>query len=117
MDGYYSNVKVYVVDGLTIRNDLEIDFTMGGNWGRYSFIPEGQIWIDECLVPDDKLATIMHELTEVSWMAEGIDYGKAHSLANISEKLIRQWIITNNIKVMDGNIKTLFNKYVEENSK
>jgi hypothetical protein len=113
MDGYYSNIQVFIVDGLSIRNDLDIDYTMGGNWARYTFIPENQIWIDSCLVPDDKLATLMHELTELSWMAEGLSYDDAHDLANISEKLIREWCITEQIKVTDDNIKELFNKYID----
>ena len=115
LDGY-SNIQVHIVNGLTIRNEIEIEYTMGGNWMVYDFIPENEIWLDSCLCPDDKLATLWHEIVESSWMLEGLNYNDAHDLASIAERLIRQWIIDENIGVTEQNIKQMFNKYIDLNN-
>ena len=35
------SVGVYQVNGRYIRNHVDIDFCLGGNWARYKYIPEG----------------------------------------------------------------------------
>ena len=44
----YSNyLKVWIINGKIVRDLYFIDYVEGGHDKVYSFIPEGEIWIDE----------------------------------------------------------------------
>jgi hypothetical protein len=89
--GTFSGLKVYLVDGESIRNTTEIDFTMGGTRARWKFIPDGEIWIDECHTDLDKRATIRHEAKEYYEMKDkGLTYLQAHEKANVVERKYRR---------------------------
>jgi hypothetical protein len=87
--------KVYAVDGAAVRNLVHIDFTTGGNPGRYSYVPEGEVWVERVLEPSDAAASLLHELVETILMQEGgLDYDKAHEEASNVETMLRaqmQW--------------------------
>src|SRR5262249_12689337 len=76
-------INVYVVDGIEARK-MDLDFTTGGNSGRYPWIGPNTIWID-----NDNSAefafTLLHELTEYNWMMRGLGYDPAHERANAVE--------------------------------
>lgn len=85
-----SDLQVVYVDGCAVRDQLEVDFTMGGHPARYSFIPSDAIWIDACLGGKDRACTIVHELVELRLMVEqGMSYENAHELANRAERAMR----------------------------
>ena len=81
---------VYKVDGEYIRNNVNIDFVQGGNPGRYTFIPEEQVWVENNLKPNDFTATAIHEIVECALMEDkGWSYDKAHDMANQWEDSFR----------------------------
>jgi len=81
--------RVYLVDGERVRNEIDTDFTMGGNPERYRYVPRGEIWIDENLSPPDRRATILHEIVETKHMKRGLSYEKAHDIATAAEARFR----------------------------
>lgn len=89
--GTFRGLKVYLVDGLFIRNKIEVDFCLGGTHARWKFIPDGEIWIDECLSDLDRQATIRHEAKEYHEMTKkGLTYLQAHEKANVVERKYRK---------------------------
>ena len=86
VDGFY----VYRVDGSRVRDTLDVDFTSGGNAGRYLYVPEGQIWIDDGLTEEDVAPTILHEYRETLLMRRGIPYDEAHEVSAEVESRFRR---------------------------
>jgi len=82
------DIKIFLVDGDKVRNAIDIDFTMGGHGCRYIYIPLDEVWIDASN-ESEKEEVIIHELTELGLMKQGINYNKAHDLANIEEYKLR----------------------------
>lgn len=83
-------LDVRLVEGEEVRNTLDVDFVAGGHHGRYGFIPEGEIWIEEGMSAMDQLATLVHELYELELMDEGMSYDEAHDKANGLERRFRE---------------------------
>jgi hypothetical protein len=75
-------MHAWLVDGVRIRNELDIDFIGGGNPARYAYIPLGEIWIDQCTAPADRGAYLVHEVVECLAMQAGTEYEVAHARAN-----------------------------------
>jgi len=89
------NITVYFVDGETVRDFLDIDFTQAGHGNRYFYIDPNELWVEEYLRPPDCAATIIHEQTEsIRMLNDNEDYSTAHDAANRAEgsfrKLTRQ---------------------------
>lgn len=83
--------KVFLVDGNYIRNNVDIDFTMGGHDYVYpKYIPKNEIWLDKDMAKNDFENTLRHENTERQKMIGGEKYDKAHEIANKEEIKIRQ---------------------------
>jgi hypothetical protein len=83
-------IDIWMVDGLKVRNDLEPDFVMGGNSGRFEFIPENEIWIDNSVSAEELDYTVQHELCERKLMlGDGEDYETAHDDALDVERELR----------------------------
>ncbi|PIR03513.1 MAG: hypothetical protein COV59_04955 [Candidatus Magasanikbacteria bacterium CG11_big_fil_rev_8_21_14_0_20_39_34] len=55
-----------------------IDFTCGGHDFVYHFVPSGEVWIDNDIMPKGQKFVLLHELHERRRMAEGWGYPKAH---------------------------------------
>ena len=90
-------VKIYMVDGEYLRNGIYVDYTNGGNPGRYTFVPEGEIWVDR-EKPNDFAATVVHEFVECHHMMKNKkSYDPAHEIANKFEREFR-------LRVKDGRI-------------
>lgn len=82
-------MRVRLVDGLRVRDVIDVDFTMGGNPSRYAYVPLGEVWVDECLGDEDRLATAFHETVEHGLMQRGLSYDDAHGAATVAEKKFR----------------------------
>jgi hypothetical protein len=101
--GNVGGLAIWFVNGHYIRDNIYIDFTEGGNHERYDWIPDGEIWIDEEVKPEEVTATIFHEFTEQKVMREkGWDYDHAHDFASGLEIAMRQ----------DDELKTRFEKLI-----
>lgn len=88
-------LAIYTVNGTYVRNKLFTDFTMGGHSYVYDFVPENEVWIDDCLNDIDREATIVHELKEARVMRdEKFDYVTAHDqFATPAEREFRAGIV------------------------
>ena len=95
--------KVYEVSGNLLRTKVDIDFVSGGNPGRYAYVPEGEIWIDENLHPNDLAATVIHEFVECIIMEhKGKSYNHSHDKASALELQFRK----KHLKEENQSIKT-----------
>ena len=91
--GEVGDFKVYTVDGDYVRTVVDIDFTMAGNPGRYSYVPEGSVWVEDALPLADAIPTVLHEVVECLLMQrDGIDYNHAHDLASEQELKLRGYM-------------------------
>ena len=81
--GYVTGLPVYLVSGEQVRNQIDIDFTQGGNEAAYpGYVPPGEIWIDDAMHALDRIATIFHEIVERNLVLYGgMDYDDAHDIA------------------------------------
>lgn len=99
--GRASGMIVRSVNGEVIRNTgADLDFTTGGNPGRYRYVPHGEIWVEMVLRPSDVTGVIVHEGVEAILMINfGLSYDDAHDIANEHEWQIRQGIEAGLIEV------------------
>ena len=81
---------VYLVDGLWTREHYYLDFAQGGNGLRYRFIPDGEIWVDDGIRPEERDAVILHEAVEADLMRNGLSYLDAHAEATRQEADFRR---------------------------
>ena len=87
----YKGYKIFIVDGELLRNELDIDFVMGGNGLHYLYIPIDEIWVDKIYYKTKEVnAIILHEYTELKAMKQGIGYEKAHDMASFKELMKRR---------------------------
>jgi hypothetical protein len=78
--------KVDKVDGKWVRENLDSDFTMGGHWLVYSYVPKNQVWIERMRNPEEDKYNLGHELDEVHDMQENDEpYHPAHESAKERE--------------------------------
>jgi hypothetical protein len=91
-----TGLKIYEVDGETVRGKVFPDFSMGGNSMAYpNFIPEGEVWIDRDYKGEGaRKTTIAHEVKEYEEMKAGKPYsaetGGAHDAALKTENKVRE---------------------------
>ena len=84
--GKYGPYKIYIINGEYIRDKIDIDFILGGNPGRYGYIPEDEIWIGDTTEIGDMAPNLLHEYIELRKMIDiGWDYDKAHDYASSFE--------------------------------
>jgi hypothetical protein len=74
----WGGLRAYLVDGKEVREQHDIDFTAGGNFGKYPFVPKNELWVDQYTDPREKLATLLHEMYEYRLISQGMKYGPAH---------------------------------------
>jgi hypothetical protein len=91
--GRVGDVEVWLVKGDAVRDRYrryDIDFTEGGNWKAYPWIPAHEVWLEDTLVPHDAAAILVHELVEARLMeSEGLEYDEAHERADAAEEEFR----------------------------
>ena len=94
---------IYLVSGERVRNEIDIDFTQGGNDGIYPFyVPEGEIWIDDALGGLDRTATALHEMVERDLMVRhGMAYDPAHDVASSYERGFRRQLRSAGVRDFD----------------
>ncbi len=87
-------LKIKMVDAVKIRDDKEIDFTMGGNGYAWPDVAkENEILIEKQQVKKDKVETICHEVAERSLMKYfGWEYENAHTVASQVSQVMRDAI-------------------------
>jgi hypothetical protein len=85
-------VKIYLINADHVRDEIDIDYTMGGHAYVYpNYIPEDEAWIDEEMNKEDQYSTIVHELTERNEMRNRhLDYSTAHDDASKAELKVRK---------------------------
>jgi hypothetical protein len=76
--------ELWIVDGEYVREPPggNLNFTAGAHWlvPGNEFIPEGEIWIDNQIEPEERQFVAIHELCENLVMSEtGVDYETAHA--------------------------------------
>ncbi len=76
---YSNKIKVWIVKGFLVRSILFLDFTAGGHDKVYSFIPKGEIWIDDAINPKELKFVLIHEAHERNLMSKGMTYEEAHA--------------------------------------
>ncbi len=90
--GTENGKKVFLVNGADIRNKIDTDFALGGNSARYSYVPEGELWVEQTgsTVDSDEKHTIKHEDREENLMRRGMNYNQAHGEATKVETVERR---------------------------
>jgi hypothetical protein len=87
----WGDLKAYIVDGKTVREGYDLDFTEGGNFGKYAFVPSNEIWLDNQQGADEVLPTLLHELIEYGLISgKNKSYLEAHKEASIRELKARK---------------------------
>lgn len=82
---YSKKIKVWVVNGRTVRDLFFIDFTEGGHGYVYNFIPKDEVWVDDDMSVREFKPVLVHELHERKLMMKGMAYEPAHKKANERE--------------------------------
>lgn len=83
--------QVWAVDGPTVRDVLDIDFTQGGNPAVYGYVPDNEIWLEDKASAKDLACTLFHEVEEARLMQTlGLPYEEAHKRASLLEERLRQ---------------------------
>ena len=89
--GKVAGLSIYLVSGVDVRNNIDFDFTCGGNEAVYpSYNLPGEIWLDDAAGPLDRTATALHEIVERDQMMRfGKNYEDAHEVASATERPFR----------------------------
>lgn len=82
--------NIWLVDGRMVRDYLDIDFTEGGHWVVYDWMPRGEVWIDDDLSESERKYVIFHETYEMKKMLTGMKYEDAHKKASENELKMRR---------------------------
>lgn len=72
------DIKIYIVDGEYVRDNLNSEFTNYGQHYRFPFIPTNEIWLDKEYGRSEKEALIAHAIKERALMKGGVDYKEAY---------------------------------------
>jgi hypothetical protein len=84
-------LHIVLVDGTHVRNTYDSDFCQGGNGFAYpAFVPENEIWIDNCIPPRERALVAFHECVEAELMRGGASYDEAHDEAKRREDAWRR---------------------------
>jgi hypothetical protein len=83
--------KIWIVDGAVIRKNIFNEFIYGGNDRRYTFVPEGEIWIDNSISSKEYNTTLAHEINERNLMLRNnMSYFDAHDSSLAVELRMRR---------------------------
>ena len=90
--GQIGSYTVWLVHGDVLRDEVDIDFTNGGNPAVYGYVPDDEVWVEDFEGPrryKDMACTLLHEMIEMTLMQQGQAYGDAHDYASGIEDLYR----------------------------
>ena len=82
-------LKLWLVNGEVIRDELHPEFAEGGHGLVYDYIPKNEIWLDAA-ESNDLTNLFVHEITEYNLMAKGMKYEPAHAIDNETEHKARK---------------------------
>ena len=86
----FDGTKVWLVNGEEVRNHTKTDFIEGGHDYVYDFIPDGEVWLEDGLNPEELPYILYHEVTERKLMKDKkMDYDDAHEIAADKEYEMR----------------------------
>lgn len=85
-----SDIKVWLVDGRYIRDNIDVEFPNFGQHYRFNYIPKDEFWIDQRETTGEESFYIEHLLIEHKHMAQGASYEDAITKANSAEKRMRK---------------------------
>jgi hypothetical protein len=106
-----AGMSVYLVDGGVIRNNVDIDFTGGGNPARYEYIQEPEIWVEKFNDLGDCAAYALHEITEFYLMKDDdLSYDDAHEKASEVEMKLRNDL--DGMTVTRDNVGEIISEYL-----
>jgi hypothetical protein len=84
--GPLAGFTVWIVDGAIVRDHLDVEFALGGHHGRYPFIPEDEVWLEDTGDLDDVMHNARHEVIEAELMRDlKMTYDEAHAEASAIE--------------------------------
>jgi len=84
--GRRGKIKIWLVDGNLIRQELNEEFTNFGQHYKFNSIPKYEFWLDKEAVPNEKRFFIDHLLIEWQLMKKGLGYKRAYRAAAQKEK-------------------------------
>jgi len=87
---YSKGAAIWIVNSELVRDIYDMDFTEGGHDKVYSFIPKGEVWIDDDIGPRERAFVLLHELHERYLMSKGWTYDSAHRSASAIEYQCRK---------------------------
>ena len=73
---------VKLVHAKTVQDTYDDDFTEGGHWRVYKWIPRGEIWIGDDIGIEERPYLVIHETDEMHYMAHWMAYDAAHKRAS-----------------------------------
>lgn len=82
--------KIILVDGQSVRKNIDPNFCFGGHFKVYKYIPKNELWLDNCVDQKEIPYILIHELQELDLMRDGMSYNNAHDYANAAEKEARR---------------------------
>ncbi len=85
-----NGVRICLVNGESVRDIYEVNFTEGGHDKVYSWVPDKTIYIDDVLPEKEREYTILHEVGERNLMVKGLDYNRAHNNISRVERKVRK---------------------------
>lgn len=86
-----NGVKVWLIYGKLVRDNLYKHFTQGGHHYVYKWVPKNEIWIDDNLNPKEYGYVLFHEAIERNLMKYNkMNYESAHGVAIAYEGILRE---------------------------
>lgn len=87
-------LKVFLVDGTYVRNNIDSDFVQGSGWNA-RYIPKGEIWIDSAVPPAEVHHLIENECAQAEHLKAGTTLLTAYNRAKKVEDAARKFEKTN----------------------
>lgn len=108
------NTKIYIVDGNHIRNNIFVDFVLGGHGYVYDFVPKDEIWIERIQNSKDEQYNFTHEVIEYLLMKHCKKYyDDAHDFSAKIEDILRKY---NNQKTVSNASKFFYVPQIRQNT-
>jgi len=83
------DVRIWLVNGQLVRTLFDTDFTEGGHDLVYTYVPKGEVWIENDVGFAEVPYILLHELHERNLMKRGLSYNEAHAESSRLEYQVR----------------------------
>jgi hypothetical protein len=85
--GEYGGMRFWLVNGPFIRDRVDVDFSLAGNYARYTYVPEHDVWVERDMAEVELAPSMLHEWVEAGRMTLfGDRYDDAHTRALVEEQ-------------------------------